>query len=328
MNRKRALIALIAMAFAVTACAETKADTVGLKYGAGPIEGDHFEKVIDPGSGQVFVWNDKVVNIPINQRDYTFCSDVREDSDDEGCDTGPIKVTALGGAELAISGGVTFEIATGDEEVLRAFNEELCRKFDCADDEGLKSDGWAELLRVVMRGPIEDSLQEEVRGYSVDALYAGVPAEGESVSEEEALSTLTQVSDALASSLKETINEYAGGEFFCGPAYERSEPGECPDFEFIITEVTPSEEVKAAFDRNVASRQGVVDAQNEADAKVVKAEGDKEAADIQSALFSNPAYLAYLRALAIQECAKNNNCTLIVGADDAGVTIAPTKPSG
>lgn len=316
---KTAALAVVAV-LALAACGSTAADTVGLHYNDGPFEGESYEGLIEPGSGQKFLGPfDRVVRLPINQRDYTFCAEVRSDDDDRGCDAPPIVVTALGGAELAFSGGVTFELNTGTEEITKAFYEEICRKFDCTDD-----DGWDEMLRVNMRGPIEDALQEEVRGFSVDALYAGVPAEGEDTSEEEALSTLTQVSKALASTLKETINAYAGGDFFCGPAYERSEPDNCPDFEFIITEVTPSDNVRAAFDANVASRQGVIDARNKADAAAIEAEGQARAQQALNGLYTDPLYIMYLNALALQECAKNNNCTLIFG-EGAGVNVTPRQ---
>lgn len=321
-----AVIAIVVGLFTLfTGFGSTSADTVGLHYNSGPFEGESFEKVIQPGSGQTFVGPlDKVIRVPANQREYTFCAETRSEDNDNGCDGGPIKVTALGGAELAFSGGVTFELNTGDEDVVKQFYEEICRKFGCAGTGGVDNDGWDEMLRVNMRGPIEDSLQEEVRGFSVDAIYAGVPAEGEGVSGDEALSTLTQVSQNLASSLKETINEYAGGSFFCGPGYDRANPSECPDFEFIITEVTPSEAVRASFDSNVASRQERIDAQNRADAKVIEANGQKAAQDALQGLYTDPGYIAYLEALALQECAKNSNCTLVVGSQ-AGVNVTPRQ---
>lgn len=315
MKKKSLLVLMLALAVFATACASTASDEIGLIYNDGPIQGQSYDKMVDPGSGQVFMGPfDFMAKLPVNQRDYTFCPD-------DGCDAPPIKVTALGGAELAFSGGVTFELNTGTEEMAREFYEEICRKFDCTTDEG-----WDEMLRVNMRGPIEDALQEEVRGYSVDALYAGVPAEGEAASDEEALSTLTKVSDALAATLKETINQYAGGDYFCGPAYDRSKPDECPDFEFIITEVTPSDAVRAAFDQNVASRQGVIDAKNKADAAEIEAQGQKRAQDALAGLYTDPNYISYLRALAEQECAKNANCTLIIGGDNTGVNVTPRQP--
>lgn len=326
---RRRLLLLVPLLALLAACGSTTADTVGLHYNGGPLEGESYERLVEPGSGTAFLGpGDKIIRVPINQREYTFCPEHRGrimpdgDEADTGCDGPPITVTALGGAELAFSGGVTFALNTSTEEITKAFYEKICRKFDCAGASGINNDGWDELLRVNMRGPIEDSLQEEVRGFSVDAIYAGIPAEGEAVDEEEALSTLTQVSDNLASSLRSTINEYVGGNFFCGPGYNRNDPASCEsaDFEFIITEVTPSGEVKAAFDRNVASRQERVDAQNRADARVIEAEGSRAAQEALEGLYTDPAYIAYLEAQALQECAKNSNCTLIVG-NTSGVNV-------
>lgn len=314
------------LAVGLAACGSTTADTVGIQYGDGPIEGEHYETVVEPGSGQKFLgFGDKIIRVPINQREYTFCANVRTDDNDAGCDGEPIVVTALGGAELAFSGGVTFELNTGDEVVLRAWYEEIGRKFGAVDADGVDNDGWDEMLRVNMRGPIEDALQQEVRGFSADAIYAGVPAEGENVSGEAAQSTLTVVADRLAATLKDTINDYAGGDYFCGPGYERENPGECPDFEFIITEVTPSQQVKDAFDRNVASRQGVVDAQNRAEAAAVEADGQRRAQEALQGVYTDPGYIEYLRALALQECAKNAGCTMVQGTG-ANVNVTPRQP--
>jgi hypothetical protein len=316
---RRRLVALAVAVLALAgACASTTADTVGLRYDDGPIEGEHFEGIVQPGSGQQLVGPfNRIIRLPINQREYTFCAQVRTKDNDNGCDAPPIVVTALGGAELAFSGGVTFELNTGDPDVLTAFYQEICRKFDCANEDGVRNKGWDEMLRVNMRGPIEDSLQEVVRGYSVDAIYAGVPAEGEAVTGEEALSTLTKITESMKASIKETINAYAGGDFFCGPGYDREKPDECPDFEFIITEVTPSDEVKSAFDRNVASRQAVIDAQNRAEQERVEAEGKRAAQDALAGLYADPAYRDYLRALAEQECASNPECTIVITGGNA-----------
>lgn len=325
-NRRWVLIALIALT--AGACStSTKADTVGLRYGDGPLEGHHFEKVVEPGSGAMYLVNDHLINIETGKREYTFCV--------SGCDGPPITATALGGAELAFSGGVTFKVATGDEAILREFYEEVCRKFDCAGRDGFtnggEGEGWDKLLQVNVRGPIEDSIQEEIRGYSVDAIYAGIPAEGEGVSEEEALSTLTKVSDALEASLRSTINAYAGGEYFCGPSYERDtdkkvkdgKNDDCPEFEFLITEVTPSQAIKDAFDRNVASRQAVIDARNNAEALVAEATGKKDAQQALEGLYTDAGWIEYLYAQAVLACAQNSNCTLIVGGDETGVNVTP-----
>jgi hypothetical protein len=203
MNRSRRILVVVVgialLAIGSAACGgSTTADTVGLHYGGGTFEGDHYERFIEPGSGRVTTGpSDVIIRIPFNKRDYTFCSDAREAADDPGCDGGPIEVTALGGADIAFEGGLSFVINTATEQSTRTFYEQLCRKFDCADGGGLNSGGWAELLRVNVRAPLEDTLQEVVRGYTVDAIYAGTPSQEEGESEADALSTLTRISDEV-----------------------------------------------------------------------------------------------------------------------------------
>jgi hypothetical protein len=311
---KRPITAL-ALAVVLASCASTHADTVGLKYNKGPIEGESFDEVVEPGSGQQFVWNDTIVELPINQRDYTACAAVR-DKDKEGCDAGPIRVAARGGAELDISLGVTFELNTGKADVLRQFYEEVCKKFDCTSDEG-----WDEMLRVNFRGPIEQAVQQQVRGFTVNELFAGVPAEG-ATDDEAAVSTLDKVQTALATDLKENINSFVGGDFFCGPAYERSEPDKCPDFVFQITDVSPVDKnVREAFSQNVASQQDVVTAKNKAEAQLAEAIGESEAARVLAEVAGIPGYVEYLRVLAAQACANNPKCTLVISDGSANVNV-------
>lgn len=318
-----AVVGLIFGLVLLSSFGSTTADTVGLHYNGGTFEGQSFERMIEPGSGAVFLGpGDSLIRIPINKRDYTFCSAVREDPGDDGCDGGPIFVTARGGAEIAFSGGLSFVINTGTEDAVRSFNELLCRKFECAGDGGLRSDGWAELLRVNVRAPFEDTLQEIVREYTVDEVYAGVPSEGSDESASQALSTLTRITDAAEEQLRDTLNEFAGGTFFCGPSFSRAEPENCPRLELVITEVTVDEATEAAFEANVASRQNVITARNEAEAAgieqeqrnentVSQARAQAEAAASLSGV-SDPAYVAYLQAHAMELCAANPECTLIV----------------
>lgn len=329
-NRFR-IFACIGLMAVLAACGSTTADTIGLHYNGGPFEGESFETVVEPGSGNRFLGPaDSLIRIPTNKRDYTFCAQVRPDPGSDGCDASPIVVTALGGAEISISGGLSFVINTSTEEAVREFYEQLCRKFDCAGGGGLNDDGWAELLRVNVRGPLEDTLQEVVRGYTVDAIYAGTPSTDSDETAEEALSTLTRISDSVQAAMRDTLNEFAGGTFFCGPDFDRSAGAEatCSDLEFIITEVTPDEATRTAFAENVASRQQIVDATNEAQARLIEAQSEQEAANILAEIAQNEGYVSYLRALAIQECASNPNCTLVVTDGGSNVNVNAGTPVG
>jgi hypothetical protein len=183
------------------------------------------------------------------------------------------------------------------------------------------------MLRVNFRGPIEQAIQESVRQFTVDELYAGIAA-ASTVEGTDTTAILEQVQQVIAEDLKENINAFVGGNYFCGPSFDRNNPAECPDFQFQITDATPtSEAVRNAFADNVASQQLQLTAENTANAAVAEADGQRRAQAALEGLYTDPNYIAYLNALALQECAGNNNCTLIVGGNDTGVNVTP-RPNG
>lgn len=290
-------------------------DKVGLHYNGGPIEGQSFERIIQPGSGAQFLGpRDTLITLPIDQRSYVTCA--ADNVDGDRCDGPDIVAATKGGAEMRFRIGVSFRLNTGDD-VVRKFYEQICRKFKC-DTGG----GWDKMLQVQFRGPIEQAIQQSVRNYTVDQLFAGVDPDGS------ATSILEEVQADIAEDLKENINQFVGGDYFCGPGFDRSKPEVCPEFQFQITDAVPTDEgVRAAFAENLASAQDVITAQNEANAAVAEAEGKRRAQEALAGLYTDPSYIAYLQAVALGDCAKNSNCTLIFGGADTGVNIQP-RPSG
>lgn len=163
--------------------------------------------------------------------------------------------------------------------------QEFVAVIDCDDESG-----WDEMLRVNFRGPIEQAIQQSIRGFTVDELYAGVGSVDEEGDDEEATAILEQVQNTIAADLKENINNVLGGAYFCGPTFERSQPDVCPDFQFQITSAVPtSEEVRAAFAENAASQRQVVTAQNRADAAAAEAEGQRRAQEALAGSSGSPA---------------------------------------
>lgn len=308
------VVALVLLIVAVQFFAGWKAtpvDELGLHYTGGPFEGQKFVEIIEPGSGNRFLGlQDKLILLPVTQRDYTA-------SGDPGSDGPPIVAPARGGVEMQFEVGAYFTLNTSSD-VIRRFYERVCVKFAC-DTDG----GWDEMLRINFRRPIEQAIQQSIREYTVNELYAGQPEAGVST-EEEATAILVRVQDQIAADLKENINTILGGDYFCGPTFDRANPDECPDFEFQITSAVPtSEAVRAAFAENAASQQAVVTAENNASAEVAKAEGQARAQAALNGLYADPNYIAYLNALALQECAGNSNCTLVVTNEGANVNVTP-----
>lgn len=309
------VVALVVIVSFFGAWKATPVDQLGLHYTGGPFEGQKFVGIIEPGSGNRFLGLlDKLILLPVTQRDYTASSD-------DGSDGPPIIAPARGGVEMQFEVGAYFTLNTSSD-VIRRFYERVCVKFGCDSESG-----WDEMLRINFRRPIEQAIQQSIREFTVNELYAGKPEAGAST-EEEATAILVRVQDQIAADLKENINTILGGDYFCGPTFDRTNSDVCPDFEFQITSAVPtSQSVRDAFAENAASQQAVVTAENLAAAEVAKAEGQAQAQAALNNLYADPNYIAYLNALALQECASNSNCTLVVSPGGTNVNVTP-RPTG
>ncbi|MGI8793524.1 MAG: SPFH domain-containing protein [Acidimicrobiales bacterium] len=287
-------------------------DRLGLHYTGGPIEGQKFVKIVDPGSGQQFLGlQDQLVLLPVTQRDYIAGASANVDGP-------PIIAPAKGGVEMQFEIGAYFTLNTSPD-VVRRFYERVCIKFQCTSE-----NGWDRMLENNFRKPIEQAVQQSIRGYTVDELYAGQAREA--TTEEEVVSLLVQVQDEIASDLKDNINSILGGDYFCGPTFERENPSDCPDFQFQIVKAVPTNQsVIEAFAENAASQQRVITAQNQASSEVAVAEGQRRAQEALAGIYSDPAYVAYLQALAMQECAKNSNCTLVITPGGTNINVNSSR---
>lgn len=314
-----ALVALILISLFFGAFASTPVDKIGLHYSGGPIDGTKFDGIVEPGSGTRFLgFLDNLILLPVTQRDY-IVSLHPEEGDRRDPDS--ILAPAKGGVEMQFEIAAYFTLNTSPT-VVRRFYERVCVKFAC-DHEA----GWDQMLNNNFRKPIEQAIQQRAREHTVDELYAGVASAETGSTSEEAESLLVSIQEDIASDLKENINRILGGDYFCGPTFDRSKPDVCPDFEFQIVSATPtSESVREAFADNAASRQAIITAQNNAQAKVAEAEGQRQSQEALNNLYADPNYIAYLNALALQESAGNSNCTLVVnpnGGTNVNVTPRP-----
>ena len=192
----------------------TPVDMIGLHYTGGPIDGQQFVRIIEPGSGSRFLGlQDQLALLPVTQRDYTA-------SEDDGADGPPIVAPARGGVDMKFDVGAYFTLNT-NADVARRFYERVCIKFECDSDEG-----WNAMLKVNFRRPIEQAIQQSIRDYTVNELYAGVP-EGGAATDEEATVILERVQNQISADLTENVNTVVGGVSFCEPTFDRS-VADCP----------------------------------------------------------------------------------------------------
>lgn len=311
-----AVVAITVLSLVGTAFASTPVDKIGLHYSGGPIDGVKFDGIVEPGSGTRFLgFLDKLVLLPITQRDY-IVSLQPEEGERRASDS--ILAPARGGVEMQFEIAAYFTLNTSPQ-VVRRFYERVCVKFACDSESG-----WDQMLNNNFRKPIEQAIQEQSRQHTVDELYGGQGAAAAGTEEETPL--LVEIQEDIARDLKENVNRILGGAYFCGPTFNRAKPDVCPDFEFQIISATPtSQAVRDSFADNAASQQAIITAQNRAQAKVAEAEGQRKSQEALNNLYADPNYIAYLNALALQECAGNSNCTLVVTPGGTNVNVQPAK---
>lgn len=313
MKKMRTAVCLLLLCLVSTlgsACSTTaEVDRIGLYYTGGMIQGHHFKKVVNPGSGAKFLgWGDTVEYLPAGQRNYIVSKQVNE-GDRQGADI--ITVPAKGGVSMDFEISVYFKLNTHTNDIkgfeggtLRRFYEQICKKYGCTS-----SKGWDKMLNDNFRKIIEASMREKVFTYTVDELYAN--SVGDASGNEDAIKKIQQ---EIAAQLKNNINQTLGGEFFCGPTFDRDKK-ECPDFQFNINSAAPHDQsVLASYEAIRSSANGVLKAEQDALAQKAAAEGTRAANEALRGSLT-PEYLELKRIQALDDCAKSEHCTIVISGN-------------
>lgn len=303
------IVVLVLLILAVSAFKSTPVDKVGLSYTGGPIAGIHFQRVVKPGSGQFFNgFFSSLHELPATQRNYIVSKNTNE-GDRHVADfiPGPTKDRVIAELELA----VTFKLNT-EPRTVRKFYEQLCVRYHCEDLS--PGGGWDKLLNDNFRQVLENAVQQETRQINAADLNNNQEV-------------ITRMQTDIASHLKDDFNQVLGGNFFCGPTFDRNHPSICPDFKFVIKNITLPKDLQDAFTAQQSSSAQVVVKQNEA--AQVKATAEGVAAQqnaVQASL--TPQYLEYLKVQAETQCAQRPGCTLVIsnGATTPNVNIPTGNP--
>lgn len=276
-------------------------DKIMLHYTGGPIDGTHFVEVVQPGTGTS--WYGLMENLyylPATQRTYIFDRDPHTgDKNQVDYVTGVSKDNVTFTFEIA----VYFKLNT-DPAVLRQFFEQICLHDHCTDLSN--GGGWDKMLAQYLRPQIENAVRLESGNYSREQLYRDPD-------------TLRTMQKDIEEILKDSVNANIGGNYFCGPD---STSTSCTDFSVVIKNPTPPDNVAQAYNDTAAAGQKVVTAQNEAQAKVAAAEGERDAQNARAeASPLSQAQIDYVKAQAMLACANNPKCTLVVTTGDTGVNV-------
>lgn len=246
------LFALGAILGALTGLKKTPRDEIGISYGGGPFEGQHFQGVIQPGHG-LFEngMYDHLYLYPVTQRNYIISKNPTE-GDRHEVDFIP--------APSADRIEVDFEVATYfklNTDKLREFHENIGLKYAAWTE-----DGWLQMLNDSFRQQIENSIQEEARKYPVTQIYSDP-------------STLATIQREVGTVLKERVTDVLGDEYFCGPTFIPGR-GDCPDFGFVIKRVSIPANVVASYQAIKVSENQIQVRRNEVQQAKLQAEAIRE----------------------------------------------------
>ena len=252
---------------------------VGLSYGGGLVEGQHFQgEKYGPTSLFFNGFGDHLFLYPATQRNYIISLNAAEGDRNEAD-----SITALNadGVEVQYEVAVYFKL---NLDKLQEFHQNIGLKYHAWCDGGAVncSDGWENMLNDSFRQQLENALQKVTRGYKTDAFLQ--------------TDTLNTIQASVAGSLKENVNSVLGDDYFCGPAYVQG-TGACPDFELVLKKPTlPG----AVTDRYSEVQQSLITIQTKEN-EVKQAELQAEAIDkLNKALSSAQSADAYVLLKAIE----------------------------
>lgn len=286
-----------------TALKKTPRDKVGISYGGGPIEGSHYQRIVQPGSALFFNGLfDPLYLYPADQQNYIISKSPGEGGKQ------PDAVIAPSKDRVAI----TYQVAVYyklNTDKLRPFHEQLGLKYNA-----YTASGWQALIKDTFRQQIENALQEETRRYVVADIYGDA-------------ALLVKIQDAVQKTLSKRLELAVGGRYFCSPTWE---PGkECADPTFVIKRADIPKNVAAAYEANRVSEVNILTKENEVKQREAEARG---IAALSSALEKvGPAY-TMLKAI------ESGKITFWVIPENGGLTVAsngsgsapatPSSPGG
>ena len=281
---------------------KTPRNRVGISYGGGPIEGSHFQRIVQPGHALFFNgFFDPLYTYPSDQQQYIVSLNPAGGST-KGADSivAPTKDRVQ----------VTYQIATYfklNTDKLRAFHEQLGLRYSA-----YTSNGWKNLIAATFRQQIENALQQETRRYNVTDIY----------SNEQVLLTLQ---NDIQSTLSQRLEAATGGQYFCGPTFEPG--GKCSNVTFVIKKVDLPKSVVASFE---AQRDSAIAVDTEKNNTLKREQEQQGIAALAAAGVSGPDYVLLKAvesgAIKFWVLPQGNALTLQTGGNGSTPTT-PTTPT-
>lgn len=243
-----------------TGFAKVNVGSMGLSYGGGPFESNHFQGVKTPSDGRFFNGlSDSLVLLPTTTRNYLVAPQ-KDRGDRHGADA--ITVQTKDGFNVDWGVNVNFRLSR-DPGTIRTFWETIGKNYG-ADDCLTNNDGcqnWDKMLDEKFRTQLEFALRDSTAGYAFADLFGSKENQ-------------RKVAAEVGTGLKNDITQAVGGEFFCGPL-----PTGCPDLQLSVISFTPHDAAVAnAIANSKAAAQEKTRQENLAAAASAQAEAIQKVA--------------------------------------------------
>lgn len=285
---------------------------VGVGYTEGPLEGKHFDGMVEPGGSRT-VFNDKVHELPTRQITWIM-------SNNNG-DAPALTITAEGGEKLLMGLTVRGFLNTR-ESTVEQFFPEICQK-DRTDAEGTVIEGcWENASEA---GPLGWILMlTDAFGDPAIAVANDVASTFDAEKLRYDSETKRRFEREFASAFREQQKRMIGNSgYFCGPGYDRDETDRdsdawCPDLAVQVTGIIYESEAL----ENVKSEQALAEEQEQLAVQEAETAVAQQAAQNARA---TPQNLELMEKEAMLACANRDGCnlsiTVINGETDVAVAV-------
>ena len=307
-------------------------DAVGLFYEKGTSDGYRFLKCVEPGgtgpaTTDFFGDDDELIQLPTSLRTWTidgifvngaWVPAPGADSGDEIVVSAKPEENQPSGVQVRVATKTSFNLNTfcgSDGGVARQFWEKVGRRYYVVD----KDNWWRNMLNAELVPTQKTIIRDVIRGYNADQFIANIN------------NVQAEAQRLIAERLAVEFNRVAGGNFFCGPSFNRAK-SECPALELLVIgaeyadpgiQAARNEKVKAI---ELAAAQ-LETAKGQAAALVAEANGKRDAAAAVRDLYNSPGWvqlqMQILQLEAVKACSANANCHMFVG--NSGAQIFSTR---
>ncbi|WP_210934931.1 SPFH domain-containing protein [Micromonospora sp. C51] len=309
-----AALALASMTALVACSYRTESDEIVLYYNSGAGENTTFRECIEPGTSGPEPVDDQIYTLPTSLRTWNIRPS-GGDSDQPIKSSSKAGPNGQAGPEVVVYATAEFYLNTncdgGENSPVVQFWEKTGRRYGVSNASGeFNDEGWRRMLTNTLVSAEEKVLRELTRMHTADDLDANTNG------------IWTEIERQLGTRFNEELRARTGGDYFCGPTYDRTRK-DCPPVRIAISDIN------YADPKIAEARAAVVVERQRAEASYIAAQAKVREAQLLAQANKTPGYLelerAKLQLQAAQACAANPNCTLLVGVDGGQVNVAAGK---